>query len=147
MDQQRLPPKVRIERDAASPYMSLFVYDIDAPFPCSRKTSPFLHFLRANVACTAEAWERLRARGQTSGSMLLGYVPPNPSNGLAHCYRFEVVGHTKPVDEATLVGKARERFPVREFQVTHGMNVLQRRFFMCSGQNKATPADDTSAHA
>ena len=136
VEPQRLPPNVRVKRDPEYPYMSLFLYDLDAPFPYDRRSSPYLHLLRVNVACTAAAGAALCVLGQQGGCLLMGYTPPNPPKGIVHCYRLEVTGHVEPVAAGAIEGQERERFPVKDFQERHGMKVLQRRFFMSSGQNK-----------
>jgi hypothetical protein len=145
---QENPPQVCIMRDRNAPLMSVLIYDLDAPYPYDRHQSPYLHYVRTNVACCREAAVTLQKLGEGHKVDAVLYEPPTPHKHIPHCYQVEVVGHSHPIDTTELVHtvttNGRASFALNKLREKYGLYTIDKKFFMSSGKNKACLANGKS---
>ena len=134
-------PIVRTKRHADYPFFSLIIYDVDAPFPYSRTTSPHLHLMKANVACTATAGASLWTLGLIHGDTVVPYESPDPLKHIPHCYMIEVVGHQRPIDpvvERDVVSKSgRTCYDLKAFRERNHLASVAKGYFIYNGHSNA----------
>lgn len=138
------PPVVRVPRSRDHKLMTWVLFDIDAPNPFDRSTSPYLHYMRANIACTAAAMAELCELGETHGDEIEPFTRPNPPQNIPHSYHIEVFGHNKPLraeEERDLLQAAgRANFDLDGFKKRNGMHTLYTGAFISDGKSRPRKA-------
>ena len=138
-------PIVLVKRQAY-PFLSLLLYDIDTPYPYHRKSSPYLHLLKTNIACTAAAGVTLCKLGYIHRNQTVPYEPPNPRNHILHCYVIEVVGHHLPINPAiereVMAKRGRESYDLAAFCERNQVTSVAKGCFIYNGKNNAVETRD-----
>ena len=131
------PPKISVPREARFPYISWFLYDIDAPHPYDRRDTPVLHFARVNIPCTKKAAHTLSTTAMSDRASLVNYLAPVAAGGIPHCYQILVVGHTDvvnvPLEMQRLLTAGRVRWDYKALISRYGMMQLYQKNFLNVG--------------
>ena len=136
------PPEIRVPRNDKFRLMTWVLYDIDAPNPYDRSESPYLHYMRANIACTSAAMSELCELGESHASEIEPFARPDPSQNIPHSYYIEVFGHNQPIhaeqerDFIQASGKANFDLPL--FKRRNQLTTLYTGAFLADGKSRPT---------
>lgn len=137
------PPSVRVPRSNKYPLMTWVLYDIDNPTPYDRHLSPFLHYMKSNIACTEDGMQSLCDIGELPGDEVHSYIRPAPSNNIPHSYHIEVFGHIRPcraqVERENIKASGIANFNLGELKERNEMETLFTGAFMTNGQSRPLP--------